>query len=342
MRQGKWRRASSLVLSLSLAIGLLVGCAPPPAREVAPPVASSVLPLTASALDPLVAEHAFGGVPSEGASFVRNAYVMRYDAPRRVPRWVAYHLKPDYLKTPPRKGTFKSFRKDPDVSNAVVTDDYVGLYDDPKYGFARGHLAPYKICGGDRNGKYAIRDLNGDGKFTEADKDADGKYVIDDPSEVETVKQVNYMSNIAPQHHKGFNGWDDDSTEGLWFSLERWIQDTVVRDGGHEVWVFAGCIFGDGEVEKVGPDGDIGVPNAFYKIVIRKSASGAAAPKVLAFLFPHQRKRRGELQEFLVSIDVIEALTGLDFFGGLALSAEAKAELEAADTSKGWAEFLSD
>lgn len=95
-------------------------------------------------------------------------------------------------------------------------------------------------------------------------------------------------------------------------------------------------------METVGPDDDIAVPNAFYKIIIRKPAEGGSKPRVLAFLFPHQRKRRGALEDFLVSVDLVEALTGLDFFGGLDMPAEDKAAFEAENTAGNWATFLGD
>jgi len=52
----------------------------------------------------------------------------------------------------------------------------------------------------------------------------------------------------------------------------------------------------------------------FYKIVIVKKA-GADLPDLLAFLFPHQKVAHGEIQDFLVSVNVIEAMSGEDFSG---------------------------
>ena len=71
------------------------------------------------------------------------------------------------------------------------------------------------------------------------------------------------------------------------------------------------------------------MPPMFYKIVVLE-AKAEDAPKVLAFLFPHQRvshRRRGEeiFPYFLVSVDVIEALTGLDFFPNLERAKEFEA-----------------
>jgi endonuclease G, mitochondrial len=56
-------------------------------------------------------------------------------------------------------------------------------------------------------------------------------------------------------------------------------------------------------------------------------------PILLAFLFPHQWMRHGEIENFLVSVDVVEALTGLDFFSGL------EGWLEDLDTFENWVGF---
>ncbi len=98
----------------------------------------------------LVDHHVFAGTPSCGDLHVRRGYILCYDAARRVPSWVAYKVEPDYLNTPPRKNRFKSFRVDPDIDNEAKDAEYVGLKD--ARGYARGHLAPYGVMGGDRDG----------------------------------------------------------------------------------------------------------------------------------------------------------------------------------------------
>ena len=263
----------------------------------------------------LIEEHVFGGLPALRNVAVRQGYVRAYLPEGRVPLWVAYHITPEYLDTPTRSGRLSSFRRDPDVDDPVVDDDYNGLQ--AARGFARGHLAPYAVMGGDR--------------------DDDGELSPEDDFDNDTVFQANYMSNIAPQHQRAFNG-----AGGLWFALERMVQETWVRDRGDEVWVFAGCVIGPGQHEFVGPDQDIVVPPMFFKIVIRKPTAeevdaGDDLPKVLAFLFPHQRQAHGELPDFLVTIDVVEALTGLDFFPDL--NDQVEATLEDTDTIANWGAF---
>ena len=64
------------------------------------------------------------------------------------------------------------------------TPDYKGLF--TSRGYARGHLAPYGVMGGDRDG---------DGQLAKEG----------DPDDEVTIFQGNLMSNIPPQHHYGFN-----------------------------------------------------------------------------------------------------------------------------------------
>jgi endonuclease G len=246
----------------------------------------------------LIKEHVYGGLPSSRNIYVRNGYVLCYNPQTRTPNWVAYHIKPDYRNTPQREGVFEKFRDDPNIANEAGDSEYKGLL--AKYGYARGHLAPYGVMGGDRDG---------DGKYAEYHSGDSSN--VGDPNDADTIFQGNYMSNIAPQHHTGFNG-----APGLWWKLERWIQDDFVKDENKEVWVFAGCIFGPGEHQKVGPNSDIWVPPMFYKIVIWEEPN-TDTPIVLAYLFPHQRISHGDVDDFLVSVDVIETMANVDFFSEL-------------------------
>ena len=254
--------------------------------------------------DSLLHEHVYGGLPSDDPVVVRNGYVLSYDPVHRVPAWVAYHIKPDYLKTPKRSGKYASFRRDPDVAGDVSPSDYKGS------GYDRGHLAPYFAMGGDRDG--------------------DGLYAADgDPDDQLVVFEANRMGNIAPQHRE-FN-----RSGGVWHQLETWVREELVRRQGREVWVFAGCVFGPGDFDRIGNGEAIHVPPMFFKILlyIRDSEQ----PTVLAFLFPHQQVARPRTREqafphFLVSVDLVETMTGLDFFQGV-VGEEA---MESEDTWGNW------
>ena len=260
----------------------------------------------AEAQDPRLAEHVYKGVPACAHLFLRNGYVLCYDPPRRVPSWVSYHLVPGYLETPPRVGACSLFHADPAVPDPVKPTDYNGLL--KRRGYARGHLAPYACMGGDR--------------------DRDGAFAPKDKDDLQTIAEANQMSNIAPQHQDAFNG-----SGGLWFKLERFVQDVLVRRQHRQVWVVSGCLFGRGEPEKVGPHRDIHVPPMFFEVIAWEEA-GRKGPAVLAFLLPHQHVAHGTLEDFLVSVDAVEAMTGLDFFSELDDAVEAK--LEDAETWTTW------
>ncbi len=125
--------------------------------------------------------------------------------------------------------------------------------------------------------------------------------------DAKTVYEIMYMSNMAPQHHNNFNG-----SGMLWYKLETYVRDSLLDEQQKEVWVFAGCIYGKGSYDTIG-DG-VEVPPMFFKIVVTETDG---KPTVLAFLFPHQIKKHGNIQDYLVSVNLIEAMTGLDFFPDL-------------------------
>lgn len=78
------------------------------------------------------------------------------------------------------------------------------------------------------------------------------------------------------------------------------------------------------------------MPPLFYKIVVTTEPFDDL-PRVLAFLLPHHRERHGEIQDYLMTVDIIEALTGLDFLSGL--EDDIEAGLEDQDTATVWEGF---
>lgn len=254
---------------------------------------SSAQDISATKKAEIVQEHTIGGLPTCNADnlYYRTAYVLCFNSERKVPNWTAYRVVADYRNTPERKGRLSRFRKDPDVEGEAKDADYRGVF--ASRGYARGHYTPYGVLGGDRDH---------DGKLADLDD------ALSDPDDEKTVFEGNYMSNVAPQHHSGFNG-----SPGMWWKLERWLQDKIITADNETAHVIAGAIFGLGEVEKIGPNKDIHVPPMFYKIVVIDE-KGDEPQRVLAFLFPHHRKAHQGIQNYLTSVNVIEAMTGVDFF----------------------------
>ena len=74
----------------------------------------------------------------------------------------------------------------------------------------------------------------------------------------------------------------------------------------------------------------VAVPNQFYKIILDNNKGKI---KMLAFLMPNKNSDKA-LYEFVVSVDDIEKLTGIDFFSELDDPIESK--LEASSSYKNW------
>ena len=247
--------------------------------------------------------HVYGGIPSNGSFIERQGYIIQFNAQKKTPKWVAYHIDPSFVEDlPPREESqWGKFRQDPDLSNESTEKDYKNQFRTWR-NYAKGHLAPYFISGGDRNGN---------GQNAAAGDAYDGK----------TVHEIMYMSNMAPQHHNNFNG-----SGGLWYKLETHVREELVRTRQKKVWVTAGCIYGPGKYDSIGAN--VEVPPMFFKIVVTEEEG---KPVVLAFLFPHQIKKHGEIQDYLVSVNLLEAMTGLDFFPDIH-----SAEWEAVERQSTW------
>jgi endonuclease G, mitochondrial len=156
--------------------------------------------------------------------------VTEYDAAHRVPRWSAWRVLPEYLDPPTRRGRWSTFRADPSIPNPVRDADYNGV---GSIDMARGHIVPYFVSGGDRDG---------DGLTAANDQGA-----LVDPDDACTIYEINYLSNVAPQHQSGFNG-----SAGLWNRLETGIRQDIVGPGT-PIHIIAGTVFGNAPVNTVGP-----------------------------------------------------------------------------------------
>ncbi|OLO02646.1 endonuclease [Salinicola socius] len=126
------------------------------------------------------------------------------------------------------------------------------------------------------------------------------------------------MTNITPQRPK--------LNRQLWQRLEEAVIDDFVPRFG-SVWVVAGPVFDDQLLHRVG---FTQIPVGFYKILIVPGQT----PRALAFFMPQDVNGKEPLARFLVTIDEIEARTGLDFFPRLADPVERR--LEGRVETNGW------
>ncbi|MCB9092947.1 MAG: DNA/RNA non-specific endonuclease [Halobacteriovoraceae bacterium] len=118
-----------------------------------------------------------------------------------------------------------------------------------------------------------------------------------------SMSETFFMSNISPQEPK-FN-------QGLWRLLEEEVRQWVV-DKSCDCYVITGSFLNE-YLEKI-PGTGISIPNYFYKIVLKLEADEF---EVLAFLMPNTNLDGHDLNDYAVSVDEIEELTGLDFFTDL-------------------------
>ncbi|MCB4807691.1 DNA/RNA non-specific endonuclease [Tamlana sp. 62-3] len=125
-------------------------------------------------------------------------------------------------------------------------------------------------------------------------------------------------SNISPQEHE-FNA-------GIWNTLEQKVRYWASKYNG--LFVVTGGVL-RGNMKTIGSE-NVSVPNKFFKVLIDNNTGNT---KMIAFLLPHENSQK-PLYEFVVSVDDIEALTGIDFFPELEDDIENK--LEASSSYKGW------
>ncbi len=115
-------------------------------------------------------------------------------------------------------------------------------------------------------------------------------------------------SNIAPQLHH-FN-------DGVWNRLEQKVRYWATKYDG--LYVVTGGVLSE-NLKTIGKE-NVAVPNYFYKILMTKKGD-----KMIGFLVPHAVSDR-PLYEFVVDVDTIEKLTGIDFFPQLPDAIENKFE----------------
>jgi len=130
------------------------------------------------------------------------------------------------------------------------------------------------------------------------------------------------MSNISPQSPK--------LNRKLWQRLEEVGVKHFTQLPG-KLWVLTGPVF-DEHTQRLSSAWRVEIPDAFYKIYIREIAN--KPPQTLAFLMPQKVRGNESLNRYVVSIDKIESLTGLNFLSEL--DDDIEAQVEASSASVGW------
>lgn len=144
------------------------------------------------------------------------------------------------------------------------------------------HLEDYRNTGWDRGHMAPSMDMNWD---------------------PDVLDEAFLLSNMCPQGH--------DFNAGIWLDLEHEVRYWAKRDSA--VCVVCGPVLPKSKNEKYRtlPRSTVIIPEYFYKIVLAPFAKNG--PRAIAFIMPNEQ-RYETLGSFAVTIDSVEALTGIDFF----------------------------
>ena len=111
-----------------------------------------------------------------------------------------------------------------------------------------------------------------------------------------------FMSNISPQRPK-FN-------QGIWKRLEEWVRDTAMHE--ESIFVVIGPIVSSNDLQCCIGTNKVVVPSKFFKAVFDYSTP----MKMVGFIMDNEGSNES-LSNFVVAVDSIEAMTGLDLFSAL-------------------------
>lgn len=136
----------------------------------------------------------------------------------------------------------------------------------------------------------------------------------------ETMAESFFFSNMSPQA-PSFN-------RGIWKELEEQVRDWAVDN--EKLYIATGPVLKDG-LKKIGPSG-VSVPNLYYKVILDYTEPET---KAIAFVLANEASDK-PLKSFVVSVDSVEKLTGINFFYQLPDDVEKRLEAKSDATLWKW------
>jgi endonuclease G len=136
---------------------------------------------------------------------------------------------------------------------------------------------------------------------------------------VEDNEALFLMTNIVPQA--------PDNNQGPWVQLEEWCRDQA--RAGNELYITSGV----NGTREVLPKGDVRVPESVWKVVVvlpegeddLRRVDGQT--EIIAIDMPNRQGiRNTDWQDYLVSVDQIEQITGYDFLVNIDPATQAQLE----------------
>ncbi|WP_092738183.1 DNA/RNA non-specific endonuclease [Hymenobacter psychrophilus] len=219
----------------------------------------------------------------------RPQYAVGYHARRGTPTWVSWHLSAADRGQAPRQDDFRADPALPRQFYAVSPRSYSGS------GFDRGHNCP----------------------------SADRSRTLDDNS------ATFLMTNMIPQAAN--------NNQRTWGNLEEWTRAQVER--GQEVYIIMGS-YGQGGTGLQGfkttiDEGRVTVPARVWKVLVLLPEGGndlqriaAGQARLIAIDTPNDQQVSPDWSRYRVSIDALEAATGLDLLSALPVAAQERLEAQ--------------
>jgi endonuclease G len=218
---------------------------------------------------------------------VKPQYALSYHRDRGIPNWVSWHLDNSWRGSAARQDDFRADDALPAGWYRVQASSYQGS------GFDRGHNCP-----------------SADRTKTVADNSA-----------------TFLMTNMMPQAPR--------SNQQTWARLEEYCRTLV--NAGNELYIVCGS-YGrggggsNGGVTQTIDNGHVTVPKRCWKVmVVLPSGSNDAArvstsTRVIAIDSPNDNSISSNWEQYRVSVDAIEAATGLDLLSAVPASVQSKIE----------------
>lgn len=132
------------------------------------------------------------------------------------------------------------------------------------------------------------------------------------------MSETFYMSNMSPQV-SAFN-------RGIWKHLEEQIRKWTIQNS--HLYIVTGGVLSD-DLPKMRRT-KVRIPKYFYKVILDYDQPDI---KAIAFLIPNARTKK-PLRSYVVTIDSVEEITGIDFFS--ALPDDLENSLESSSDLKQW------
>ena len=118
--------------------------------------------------------------------------------------------------------------------------------------------------------------------------------------------QTFYLTNMMPQNSV-FNS-------GVWANMENWVRNQISTGSKDTLYVVKGGTIDTPSQYKAQTVHGMIIPKYYYMAVLMKNSSGYRA---MGFWIEHKASKDTNLSKYVVNIDTLEQLTGIDFFCNL-------------------------